>query len=58
VTVGNEVKAGELLAILESMKMEIPLYATETGVVTDFLLNDASRVNAVQAAFVLDGVDK
>lgn len=58
VTVGQEVQAGELLVILESMKMEIPLYATEAGVVTDFLLTDGSRVSAGQAIVVLEAANK
>lgn len=35
VTVGQRVQAGEELALLESMKMEIPLLAEEAGTVTE-----------------------
>ena len=47
-------KAGQLLVVLESMKMEIPIYATSSGVVSDLLLKDGSRVNAGQAIVVLE----
>ena len=54
VKVGDQVKAGQLLVVLESMKMEIPIYATSSGVVSDLLLKDGSRVNAGQAIVVLE----
>ena len=54
VTEGEHVEAGQLLVILESMKMEIPLYATSAGVVSKLLLVDGSRVNAGQAVVVLE----
>ena len=34
VTDGADVEAGDTIAILESMKMEIPVEATESGTVT------------------------
>lgn len=54
VELGSTVEAGQLLVILESMKMEIPIYASAAGVVTDILLTDGSRVNAGQALVVLE----
>lgn len=54
VKAGDEVKAGQLLVILESMKMEIPLHAPSDGVVTEVLLKNSSRVNAGQAVVVLE----
>ncbi|WP_394183867.1 urea carboxylase [Marinomonas posidonica] len=51
---GQAVKAGQLLVILESMKMEIPLHASHDGVVSEVLLNNGSRVNAGQAVVVLE----
>ncbi|MBJ7537633.1 urea carboxylase [Marinomonas transparens] len=54
VTEGEQVQAGQLLVILESMKMEIPIYAPSEGVVSDVLLKDGSRVNAGQAIVVLE----
>jgi urea carboxylase len=54
VKAGDQVQAGQLLVILESMKMEIPIYAPSAGVVSDLLLKDGSRVNAGQAIVVLE----
>ena len=51
---GDQVQVGQLLVILESMKMEIPLYAPAAGVVSDLLLKDGSRVKAGQAIVVLE----
>lgn len=31
---GDQVERGQVLAIMESMKMEIPVYAPESGVIT------------------------
>ncbi|BFM50323.1 urea carboxylase [Marinomonas sp. THO17] len=54
VVTGESVKAGQVLVILESMKMEIPLHASCDGVVSEMLLNNGSRVNAGQAVVVLE----
>ncbi|SBS35001.1 Acetyl-/propionyl-coenzyme A carboxylase alpha chain [Marinomonas spartinae] len=51
---GDQVQAGQLLVILESMKMEIPIYAPSAGAVANLLLKDGSRVNAGQAIVVLE----
>jgi len=51
---GEQVQAGQLLVILESMKMEIPIYAPSAGAVANLLLKDGSRVNAGQAIVVLE----
>lgn len=56
VTVGQKVEAGQCLMILESMKMEIPVYATEAGTVTHVLLENGQRVNAGQALVVIEEV--
>ncbi|TPE47193.1 urea carboxylase [Maribrevibacterium harenarium] len=56
VNVGAEVKAGQLLVTLESMKMEIPLYAPCAGRVTQVLLNNGNRVNAGQAVIVMEEI--
>jgi acetyl-CoA carboxylase biotin carboxyl carrier protein len=47
VKVGDRVTEDQPLVILESMKMEIPLMATEDGVVTEML--------AVEGAAVAEG---
>ncbi|MCG7938954.1 MAG: urea carboxylase [Candidatus Thiodiazotropha lotti] len=53
VSVGQQVKAGECLMILESMKMEIPVYASADSTVTHVLLENGQRVGAGQALVVL-----
>ncbi|WP_045857716.1 urea carboxylase [Teredinibacter purpureus] len=54
VSVGETVKAGQPLMILESMKMEIPVLASEGGTVTHVLLENGHRVNAGQALVVIE----
>lgn len=53
VTVGQEVSAGDVLLILESMKMEINITATCAGTVTQILKSDGARVQAGQTLVVL-----
>ncbi|HEX7763902.1 MAG TPA: biotin/lipoyl-containing protein, partial [Cellvibrio sp.] len=53
VTVGQEVKAGDVLLILESMKMEINITASSDGKVTHLLKTDGARVQAGQTLVVL-----
>jgi urea carboxylase len=48
------VSAGETLAILESMKMEIPLTAPRDGIVKDVRLQPGSAVRAGQRVLVLE----
>jgi urea carboxylase len=45
---GDEVAEGQTLAILESMKMEIPLVATNAGVLVEWLVNEGTPVGAGQ----------
>lgn len=54
VKVGQTVKAGDVLLILESMKMEINITASCTGKVTHLLKSDGSRVQAGQTLVVLE----
>jgi urea carboxylase len=51
---GDTVKAGQVLMILESMKMEIPIHAPIDGVVSQLLLAAGGRVGAGQALVVLE----
>jgi urea carboxylase len=55
--VGQRVKAGDTLLILESMKMEIAVQAPCDGVVTHVLLDAGRRVDAGQALVVLEVVE-
>lgn len=42
---GQEVKAGDLLLILEAMKMENEILAPKDGVLTSILVNEGDSVN-------------
>lgn len=52
--VGQKVEAGEILMIIESMKMEIPVMAEEAGVIRKFLVGEKTPVSEGQAVAVLD----
>jgi acetyl-CoA carboxylase biotin carboxyl carrier protein len=42
---GDEVKAGQEVVILESMKMEIPVSVEQDGTITKVLVNEGDFVN-------------
>lgn len=54
VETGTRVEAGDVLVILESMKMEIPLLAPMAGVVREIRVQPGSAVRAGQRVVVLD----
>ncbi len=54
VEVGSRVAVGDVLVILESMKMEIPLLAPMAGVVREIRVQPGSAVRAGQRVVVLD----
>lgn len=56
VETGASVKAGDVLVILESMKMEIPLTAPRDGVVREVRVQPGSPVRAGQRVVVLEAV--
>ena len=45
VEVGDEVEEGDVVAILESMKMEMPVEAEVTGTVAELLCEEGQSVN-------------
>lgn len=51
---GQSVKAGDVLMILESMKMEIEIHATQDGIVKNILLEQGHAVNAGQALVIIE----
>lgn len=51
---GTRVQAGETLLILESMKMEIPVEAPQTGAVAEVLVEVEDAVAEGQVVVVLD----
>jgi urea carboxylase len=54
VQAGSRVEAGDVLVILESMKMEIPLLAPMAGVVREIRVQPGSAVRAGQRVVVLE----
>ena len=54
--VGDSVKAGDSLLILESMKMEITVQSPCDGVISHVLLDAGNRVNAGQALVIVEPV--
>ena len=42
---GEQVAAGQEVVILESMKMEIPIAAEESGIVTKILVHEGDFIN-------------
>ena len=53
VKVGQTVKEGDTLVILESMKMEMPVEATEGGTVKEIRCKEAQPVNEGDVLVVL-----
>ncbi|PRO64658.1 acetyl-CoA carboxylase biotin carboxyl carrier protein subunit [Alkalicoccus urumqiensis] len=51
---GEEVKAGQELVILESMKMEIPVEAAQSGVVKEVLTEEGSFVDEGQVLMTFE----
>ncbi|MDR2637766.1 MAG: urea carboxylase [Zoogloeaceae bacterium] len=56
VTVGSRVRAGDTLAVLESMKMEIPLTAPCDGIVREIRASPGIPVRAGQRVLVLERI--
>jgi acetyl-CoA carboxylase biotin carboxyl carrier protein len=53
VKVGQQVSAGDTLVILESMKMEMPVEATEGGTVKEIRCKESQPVNEGDVLVVL-----
>lgn len=54
VTVGQSVSEGDTLVIVESMKMEIPISAPASGVVSEILIAEGEPVADDQVVIHLD----
>ena len=54
VKVGQKVSSGETLVILESMKMEMPVEATEDGTVKEIRCTESQPVNEGDVLVVLE----
>ncbi len=57
VTVGEEVPAGGIVALLESMKMEIPVLTERPGRVTDVKISAGDVVQDGDVLVVLEATD-
>jgi len=54
VAVGDTVEADQTLAILESMKMEIPVEAPKAGVVAEIMIAEGETIGEDQALFRIE----
>ncbi len=54
VQVGSVVAAGDILVILESMKMEMPVEAPEAGTVKEIRTKETASVNEGDVLIVLE----
>jgi acetyl-CoA carboxylase biotin carboxyl carrier protein len=54
VAVGDRVSAGDVLVVLESMKMEIPVEAPAAGVVTELMVAPEQAVEEGEVIAVLE----
>jgi acetyl-CoA carboxylase biotin carboxyl carrier protein len=52
--VGDKVAEGDVLMIIESMKMEIPVLATEGGTIAEFQVEETEPVAEGQCVVVLE----
>ena len=52
--VGDEIEEGDTVAILESMKMEMPVEAEDPGVVKEILVEEGQSVSEGDALVVLE----
>ena len=55
---GQEVRAGDRLAVLEAMKMEHTLTAARDGVVAEVLVSEGAQVEAGAALIRLEDEDE
>jgi acetyl-CoA carboxylase biotin carboxyl carrier protein len=54
VTAGQSVAEGDVLMLIESMKMEIPVVAEKAGTVASILVAESDAIVEGQAVVVLD----
>ncbi|MDE3070519.1 MAG: acetyl-CoA carboxylase biotin carboxyl carrier protein subunit [Acidobacteriota bacterium] len=53
-SVGDEIAEGDTVAILESMKMEMPVEAEDAGIVLEILCEEGQAVSEGEALVVLE----
>lgn len=54
VKMGDKVKEGDTLLILESMKMEIPLLSPESGIVSDIMVQENQVTSEGETVIILE----
>lgn len=54
VSIGDTVEEGDTVAILESMKMEMPVESEERGIVKEILCQEGQAVSEGDALIVLE----
>ena len=54
VSVGDTVEEGDTVAILESMKMEMPVEAEEDGTVTEILVTEGQAISEGDVLMILE----
>ncbi len=54
VKLGNEIKAEDEVIIMDAMKMEIPVYAPEDGVVKEIKIEEGDSVKTDQVLMILE----
>ena len=54
VGVGDSVSDGDVIAILESMKMEIPVEAPSAGTIVEILVNEEDAVEEDQVVAIIE----
>lgn len=52
---GDKVESGDILILIESMKMEIPVITEDGGTVKEILVNETDPVTEGQVVAVLEG---
>lgn len=52
---GATVEAGDVLVVIESMKMEIPVITEDAGVVKEILVKEKDPVSEGQVVAILEG---
>ena len=55
VKLGDQVETGDVLMIVESMKMEIPIITEESGIVREILITEGVSVSEGQCVVILEG---
>jgi len=51
---GDAVSEGDIIMMVESMKMEIPIMAQENGVIKEILVEEGSIVNEGETIIILE----